>query len=120
MIRPTEATGRRTYQSVRPKHLPALLTQLDLGHANLPPLLVPVHLDSRGPRHDLVPKAHADHLDPPPGGQRLARELDQLHDPLVVQIRGVLRPADEHGVDGLQVGIHVGLVDDVVAGDGEL
>lgn len=111
---------RGAYQGIGTKYLPSLLTQLDLRNSELPTLHILVHLDTRSSPHNLMAKAHTYNLHPTPGSQCLAREIDQLQDPLLVQVGRVLRSADEHGVDGVQVWVRVGLVDHVVAGDGNV
>lgn len=109
-----------TYQSLGPKHLPPLLRQRDLRDTNLPAPMVPIHGDAQRPAHDLVAETHAHDLDPPVGGQRLLREPHQLDDPRVVQVRGVLGPGDQDGVDVVEAGVRrVRVVDDVVGGDGQ-
>lgn len=67
-----------------------------------------------------MPETHPNHLHPAAGSKRLARELDQLHDPVNIQVSGVLRSADEHSVDGVQIGVCIRMVDHVVGGDGKV
>ena len=93
--------------------------QVELGHGNLPAVGVPGDVGAHGPTHDLVTKADTQnpHTTALNG---LPRILDEVLDPLFIVVGSMLGAGEQQGVDRVEVGIRLGVVDDVVGGDGEL
>lgn len=107
-----------TYHLVQPKDLLALVRQVDLSHGHFPALVALPQRSTHGPADDLVAEADAHRLDAAALNGALGK-VDQVDDPRVALKRRVAGAGDEHGVDVVERGVRVEVLDDVVARDGD-